>query len=88
MAAANLVFFAKFGYFPIMYFQLYTSILHEIMVLDEKFFHEMKGQCILEIFYAACLEQLWTIKRQNEVVGKATYLVNFPIFWLYTPRWT
>ena len=80
MAMANLVIFAKFGYFPIMYFQLHTSILQEITVLDEKFFHEVKGQCILEIFYAACLEQLWIIKPQNEGVKNAAYMVNFVSF--------
>ena len=76
----NLVVFAKYGYFPIMYFQLNTAIFHEIVVVDEKFFHQVKGQCIADIFYAACLEHLWTLKAQNEGVQMATYMGKFSNF--------
>ena len=62
-----------------MYVQLYTSLYQEIMVVDEKFLHEVKGKFILDIFYAASLHRLSIIKPQEEGVWRVHTWPNLAI---------
>ena len=77
--------FAKFGDFPILVFQVYTSISRLLIMIDKKFFHEVEGQYIAQIWSRICLHRFWIIKDQNEAVKRLYIMSWFPVFRLRRP---
>ena len=80
--------FAKFGNLPILVFQVYTSISRLLIMIDKKFFHEVEGQYIAQIWSRICLHRFWIIIEQNEAVKRLHIMTWFPVFRFRRPYLT